>query len=336
MLEFLFFVLVGVLLPVGVSLLAWRKGFTAGYVVGAGLFVIALVLVFTMNFHLVRGGQVGVAMKGGDATTFTGFKITGLGTKVVVFDRSIPLDLNVELDEVGRPTDRTVTLVPKDGSQVYLDARAVVAIDSQCEEDNPRRCIEREDRDQIAALAVQFRKGGQGELERYITGKLRERANLVAGEYDNADEMINQQRAQFLEAFQSDITGGLSEIGFDPTLLVVEQLVPSGGTQERLNAIQAERANTALAEQQANTAVQAAAKRRTEADAAAYDVTSRAKAEAEGIAARGEAYATNPQAAAVDIAQAYGQQGNAVVVTNGQAEVRPIVTTGGAAPVAGQ
>lgn len=53
------------------------------------------------------------------------------------------------------------------------------------------------------------------------------------------------------------------------------------------------------------------------------------QAEADGIRARGEAYAANPQAAAVDIAEAYGSQGNAVVVTDGNTEVRPIVTPGG-------
>jgi SPFH domain / Band 7 family len=330
MLEIMFFLIIAAIITgVPAAILYWKQKYALAYAIGAGgvlLFILAYAL---FNVNLVKGGQVGVSMKGDKVTTFSGFKITTLGTKIVVFDRSIPLDLNVELDPNGVPTDQTVILVTKDGSQVFLDARAVLALDSLCGT-GPRRCVSKEDKDRIAALAIQFRKDGQDALTKYATAKMRERANLVASGYPTADEMINQQRPRFLSDFTTDVTDNLSALGLTPTVLVVEQLVPSAQTQERLNAIATERANTAQRGQEALTALEVAKRQKTEADTAAYSALAAAKAEAEGIAARGQAYAANPQAAEVDMAKAYGSGGNAVVVTNGQAEVRPIVTTGAA------
>lgn len=306
-------------------------------IIGVGGLILLVVGAWVFSFHVVTGGQVGVAMKGGNVDTFTGFKITTLGTKVVTIDRAIPLDLNVEFDGNGAPSARTVILTPKDGSQVFLDARAVLALDSACADNPLRRCLTADDKAKIGGLAVQFRKGGQGALESYATAKLRERANLTAGTYSTADDMINQQRAAFLDAFQKDVTDRLAEIGMRPTLLVVEQLVPSQATLERLNDIAKERATTNLRTQAVKTAEQDALIQKAKVDQEAYDIKARADAEAHRIREQGAAYTANPQAAAVDIARAYGEKGNATVITNGTAEVRPVVTTGGqpAAPAAG-
>lgn len=328
MLEILFWLIICAAPAAAAAYLFLRQKTTPAVAIGVGTVLIFVVLVAVTSVQLVRGGQIGVALKGGNATTFQGFKITTLGTRTQVFDLSIPLDLNVERNGDGSVNERTVQLTPKDGSKVYLDARIVVALNSPCEPGKPKRCITAEDRQQIENLAVQFRDGQNG-IEKYITGKIRERANLVAASYETADEMINQRRAEFIDKFTADVSAELSKVGFDPTLFVVEQLVPSADTQAKLDSIAAQRAETQLAAQQAETAKETAEKQKTEADAAAYATRAAAQAEADGIRARGEAYAANPQAAAVDIAEAYGSQGNAVVVTDGQAEVRPIVTPGG-------
>ena len=325
MLEILFWLLIAAAPASAAAWLYFRERTSLAAATTVGAVLVLIIGMSVTSVQLVRGGQIGVALRGGNATTFQGFKITGLGTRTQVFDLSIPLDLNVEMRPDGTVSDRTVLLTPKDGSEVYLDARIVVALNSPCEPGKPKRCVTAEDRQQIENLAVQFRDGQAG-IERYVAGKIRERANLVAADYATADEMINQRRAEFIDAFTADVTVELSKVGFDPTLFVVEQLVPSLSTRQKLDAIAQERANTALATQAAETAKQEAAKANTQADAAAYATRAAAEAEADGIRARGEAYAANPQAAAVDIAQAYGQNGNAVVVTDGKADVRPIVT----------
>lgn len=324
MLEILFWLLIAAVPASAAAFLYFRERTSLAVATTVGAVLVLIIGVSVTSVQLVRGGQIGVALKGGNATTFQGFKITTLGTRTQVFDLSIPLDLNVEYNGDGSISDRTVQLTPKDGSRVYLDARIIVALNSPCEAGKPKRCVTAEDRQQIENLAVQFRDGQSG-ITKYVTGKIRERANLVAANYDTADAMINQKRGEFIDAFTADVTAELSKVGFDPTLFVVEQLVPSVDTQKKLDAIAQERANTALATQQAETAKQEAAKANTQADAAAYATRAAAQAEADGIRARGEAYAANPQAAAVDIAQAYGAQGNAVVVTDGQAEVRPVI-----------
>lgn len=333
MLEILFFLIIAaVVTGIPAAIFFFKENDKLVWTCVASGVLIFLIGIIFFNVKLVSGGQVGVASKGSKVTTFTGLKITTLGTKLTVFDRSIPLDLNVELSETGVPSDKTVVLVPKDGSQVYLDARAVLSLDSQCNTNSPRRCLTTADKDKIASLAIQFRKGGQTALTQFATAKMRERANLVASNYPTADEMINQQRPKFLADFNDDVVKNLTTLGLTPTVLVVEQLVPSAATVQTLNGIANERAATRQRAQEAETAKETAKRANIEADAAAYAVIAANKAEAQGIADRGAAYAQNPQAAAVDIAEAYGAKGNAVVVTNGQAEVRPIVTTGSAAP----
>lgn len=327
MLEIIFWLLIAAIPAAAASYLYLKEKTAPAVALTVGAVLLLIIGMSVTSVQLVRGGQIGVALKGGNATTFQGFKINTLGTRTHVFDLSIPLDLNVERNGDGTVSERTVQLTPKDGSKVYLDARIVVALNSPCEPGKPKRCVTAEDRQQIENLAVQFRDGQAG-IEKYITGKIRERANLVAASYDTADEMINQRRAEFIDAFTVDVSAELSKVGFDPTLFVVEQLVPSGDTQAKLDSIAAQRAETQLQAQQVETAKQIAEKQKTEADAAAYASRVAAEAEADGIRARGEAYSANPQAAAVDIAEAYGQQGNAVVITDGQAEVRPIITTG--------
>lgn len=304
--------------------------------VAAGGLLLLVFAVWFFNVALVSGGKVGVAMRGGDTDTFTGLKITTRLTKVSTYDRAIPLDLNIELEQqVGPdgkatlvPTDKTVVLTPKDGSTVFIDARAVLALDEACKDNPARRCLTDKSKDKIAGLAVQFRKGGQGALEQFATAKLRERANIVAASYDTADEMVNQQRPQFLEKFGNDVSAELSSLGLTPTVLVVERVLPSEATQVRLDAIAQERANTNQRVQALETAKKDKEIRETNADAEAAEIRKRADAEAHRIREQGAAYSANPQVAAVDIARAYGEKGNATVITDGQTEVRPIVTTG--------
>jgi regulator of protease activity HflC (stomatin/prohibitin superfamily) len=267
----------------------------------AGLSLIVFTAIF--DIERVRGGQIGVELKGQNATTFDGFNVLGPTSKSMVFDVVIPLDLDISLSqgENGQtvPGPRTIQVKDSDGQPVWLDMRVVIALNTM--ETDGRRAFTEQDLSEIRAWGYQFRKKGQSGLEELAVSAAQNAANLASQPF-SADEMVNTDRGQYNDAVIDAVRDALLGRGFDVVDVVIQEVRLSPVSANAVEQLAKERVNQRVKTEEGATkaiearnaqtvATETAKKDLIEAEGRAAVNLRDAKAESEALAITSEAEA---------------------------------------------